>query len=98
MFILKSIGKIFLIPVWIILVIVGIIVKLIVHMVSISKSFVILGLVALAIGTIICYQDWIQVVFLICLIVSAFLVLFASVFVEVIVDLAREKVEGLFLA
>ena len=98
MFILKSIGKIFLIPVWIILVIVGIIVKLIVHMVSIAKSFVILGLVVLAIRTIICYQDWIQVVFLICLIVSAFLVLFASVFVEVIVDLAREKVEGLFLA
>lgn len=64
MFCLKIVGKILLIPVWFILIIVGIIVKLVVNMVSIAKSFVVLGLVALVIGTIICYQDWMQVAFL----------------------------------
>lgn len=40
MFCLKLIGKILLIPVWFILIIVGILVKLVVNMVSIAKSFV----------------------------------------------------------
>ena len=98
MFCLKLIGKILLIPVWFILIIVGILVKLVVNMVSIAKSFVVLGLVALAIGTIICYQDWVQVVFLFCLIVSAFLVLYVSVFIDVVIDLAREKLVRILLA
>lgn len=98
MFCLKLIGKILLIPVWFILIIVGILVKLVVNMVSIAKSFVVLGMVALAIGTIICYQDWVQVVFLFCLIVSAFLVLYVSVFIDVAIDLAREKLVRILLA
>ena len=98
MFCLKLIGKILLIPVWFILIIVGILVKLVVNMVSIAKSFVVLGLVALAIGTIICYQDWVQVVFLFCLIVSAFLVFYVSVFIDVAIDLAREKLVRILLA
>lgn len=98
MFGLKLIGKILLIPVWFILIIVGIPVKLIVNMISIAKSFVVLGLVGLAIGTIICYQDWVQVVFLFCLIVSAFLVLYVSVFIDAAIDLAREKLVRILLA
>ena len=98
MFCLKLIGKILLIPVWFILIIVGILVKLVVNLVSIAKSFVVFGLVALAIGTIICYQDWVQVVFLFCLIVSAFLVLYVSVFIDAAIDLAREKLVRILLA
>ena len=98
MFCLKLIGKILLIPVWFILIIVGILVKLVVNMVSIAISFVVLGLVALAIGTIICYQDWVQVVFLFCLIVSAFLVLYVSVFIDAAIDMAREKLVRILLA
>ena len=98
MFCLKLIGKILLIPVWFILIIVGILVKLVVNMISIANSFVVLGLVALAIGTIICYQDWVQVVFLFCLIVSAFLVFYISVFIDAAIDLAREKLVRILLA
>ena len=98
MFCLKIVGKILLIPVWVILIIVGIIVKLVVNMISIAKSFVVFGLVALAIGTIICYQDWVQVVFLFCLIVSAFLVFYISVFIDAAIDLAREKLVRILLA
>ena len=98
MFCLKLIGKILLIPVWFILIIVGILVKLVVNMVSIAKSFVVLGLVTLAIGTIIYYQDWVQVAFLFCLIVSAFLVLYVSVFIDAAINLAREKLVRILLA
>ena len=98
MFCLKLIGKILLLPVWLVLLVVGIPVKLIVNMISIAKSFVVLGLVALAIGTIICYQDWMQIAFLLCLIVSAFLVLYVSVFIDAVIDLAREKIVRIMLA
>ena len=98
MFCLKLIGKILLLPVWLVLLVVGIPVKLIVNMISIAKSFVVLGLVALAIGTIIFYQDWMQVAFLLCLIVSAFLVLYVSAFIDVAIDLARKKIVRILLA
>ena len=98
MFCLKLIGKILLLPVWLVLLVVGIPVKLIVNMVAIVKSSVVLLLVALAIGTIICYKDWVQVLFLLCMIISAFLVLYGSVFVEVVIGLAREKIERIILA
>lgn len=98
MFCLKLIGKILLLPVWLVLLVVGIPVKLIVNMISIAKSFVVLGLVGLAIGTIIFYQDWMQVAFLLCLIVSAFLVLYVSVFIDAAIDLAREKLVRILLA
>lgn len=98
MFCLKLIGKILLIPVWFVIIIVEIIVKLVVNMVSIAKSFVVLGLIALAIGTIICYRDWIQVAFLLCLIVSAFLVLYVCVFIDAAIDLVREKIVSILLA
>ena len=98
MFCLKLIGKILLLPVWLVLWVVGIPVKLIVNMISIAKSFVVLGLVGLAIGTIIFYQDWVQVVFLFCLIVSAFLVFYISVFIDAAIDLAREKLVRILLA
>ena len=98
MFCLKLIGKILLLPVWLVLLVVGIPVKLIVNMVAIAKSSFVLLLVSLAIGTIICYKDWVQVLFLLCMIISAFLVLYGSVFVEVVIDLAREKIERIILA
>ena len=98
MFCLKLIGKILLLPVWLVLLVVGIPVKLIVNMISIAKSFVVLGLVALAIGTIIFYQDWMQVAFLLCLIVSAFLVLYVSAFIDAAIDLARKKIVRILLA
>ena len=93
MTILKTIAKLVLFPVWIILVITGILVKIIVHAVTVIKSAIVGVIVILTIATMICYKDWIQVLFLISLIISACLVMFGSVFAEVLIDVAREKVE-----
>ena len=64
--ILKVAGKVLLIPLWFIISIIGAGVKLLVHMVAIAKKILGLGIMALFIGTVICYQDWLQATFLAC--------------------------------
>lgn len=98
MFILKLFGKILLFPVWLILVVVDIIVTVTVHVITVAKAILGLGLTALIIGTIVCYQDWVQVAFLLCMSAIMFLILFAGVFVEEMIGFARKRVENLFLA
>lgn len=97
MLLVKMIGKVFLIPIWLLLVISGIIVKLVVHIIAVAKIFILFGLIALMIGTIFCYRDWIHIAFLLCLIVTTVLIMYGSVFVEVVIDSLRSKIETLFL-
>ena len=61
--ILKVSGKVLLIPLWFIVSIIGVGVKLLVHMVAIAKKILGFGIVVLFIGTVLCYQDWIQAAF-----------------------------------
>ena len=97
MLILKMIGKIILIPLWVVLVIAGIITRIIVYAITFTKAILGLGLTALIIGTIVCYQDWVQVGFLLCMSAVMFFILFTGVFVEEMLIFAREKVEDLIL-
>ena len=61
MFILKVAGKIVLLPVWVVLVVIGIAVKILVQMYSIVHGIFGVLLVGLILGTAICYHDWVQV-------------------------------------
>ena len=83
MFVLKLVGKVLLIPVWILVAIAWICVKAAVSIYSFARGFAVLGLGALIIGTVICYHDWQQVLFLMCMYGVTFAVLFAGVFIEV---------------
>ena len=83
MFVLKLVGKVLLIPVWILVAITWIFVKVVVSIYSFARGFVVLGLGALMIGTLVCYHDWKQMLFLMCLYGVTFAVLFAGVFIEV---------------
>lgn len=83
MFVLRLIGKVLLIPVWILVAIAWIFVKAMVSIYSFARGFVVFGLGALIIGTLICYHDWKQVMLLMCLYGVTFAVLFAGVFIEV---------------
>lgn len=83
MFLLRLVGKVMLIPVWILVVIAWIFVKVVVSIYSFARGFVVLGLGVLIVGTLLCYHDWKQVMFLMCLYGITFAVLFAGVFVEV---------------
>lgn len=65
--ILKVVGRVLLIPLWFIISIIGGGVKLLVHMVAIAKKILGLGIMALFIGTVLCYQDWLQAAFLACM-------------------------------
>lgn len=46
---------------------------------------------ALLIGTVICYQDWLQAAFLACMGGVLISVLFAGEFIDTVIDLLREK-------
>lgn len=83
MFVLKLLGKVLLIPVWILVAIAWIFVKAVVSIYSFARGFVVFGLGALMIGTLICYHDWKQVMFLLCLYGVTFVALFIGVFIEV---------------
>lgn len=95
MIMLKIAKKIFLIPVWILLTIVGFGIKALVHIISVAKGILGLGLTALILGTIVCYQDWLQLAFLLCMSGVLFLIVFAGAAVDVAFDLAREKVSAM---
>lgn len=92
MFVLRLIGKVLLIPVWILVAIAWIFVKAVISIYSFARGFVVLGLGALMIGTLICYHDWKQVLFLMCLYGVTFVVLFAGVFLEVGLESIRTVV------
>lgn len=98
MFILRLVGKVMLIPVWILVVMAWIFVKVVISIYSFVKGFVVLGLGALMIGTVICYHDWNQVLFLMCLYGTTFAVLFAGVFIEVSLESIRMLVGKIIMA
>ena len=98
MFILKFAGKIALLPVWVILTVIGIAVKILVQMYSIVRGIFGLLLVGLILGTAICYHDWVQVAALAIASAMLYLVLFAGVFVDTLLDMTRENIVDFILS
>ena len=95
--ILKVSGKVLLIPLWFIVSIIGVGVKLLVHMVAIAKKILGFGIVVLFIGTVLCYQDWIQAAFLACMGGVLKFIVFAGEFIDAVMDLFRERICALIL-
>lgn len=98
MFILKVAGKIVLLPVWVVLVVIGIAVKILVQMYSIVHGIFRVLLVGLILGTAICYHDWVQVAALAIASAMLYLVLFAGVFVDTLLDMTRENIVDFILS
>ena len=98
MFIFKFAGKIALLPVWVILTVIGIAVKILVQMYSIVRGIFGLLLVGLILGTAICYHDWVQVAALAIASAILYLVLFTGVFVETLLDVTRENIVDFILS
>ena len=61
------------------------------------KKILGLGIMALFIGTVICYQDWLQAAFLACMGGVLIFILFAGEFIDTVIDLLREKICTLIL-
>lgn len=98
MFLLRLVGKVMLIPVWILIAIAWIFVRAVVSIYSVARGFVVFGLGVLMIGTLICYHDWKQVMFLLCLYGVTFAVLFTGVFIEVGLESIRTLVGKTIMA
>lgn len=93
----KMVGKVLLIPLWFIISIIGAGVKLVVHMASITKKILGFGIMALFIGTVVCYQDWLQAVFLACMGGVLVFILLIGEFIDMVIDFLREKICALIL-
>ena len=52
---------------------------------------------ALFIGTVICYQDWLQAAFLACMGSVLVFILLTGEFVDMVIDFLREKICALIL-
>ena len=89
MFILKLAGKILLLPVWLILFVIGLAVKMTVQTYAVVRGII---FTLLIIATAYCYHDWAQVAFLFSLSVILYLILFAGVFVDTVLDMTRERI------
>ena len=93
----KMVGIVLLIPLWFIISIIGAGVKLVVHMASITKKILGFGIMALFIGTVVCYQDWLQAVFLACMGGVLVFILLIGEFIDMVIDFLREKICALIL-
>nr|WP_270186902.1 hypothetical protein [Blautia massiliensis (ex Durand et al. 2017)] len=87
MFILKLAGKILLLPVWLILFVIGLAVKMTVQTYAVVRGILGFIFTLLIIATAYCYHDWAQVAFLFSLSVILYLILFAGVFVDTVLDM-----------
>ena len=92
MFILKFAGKILLLPVWLILFVIGLAVKMTVQTYAVVRGILGFIFTLLIIATAYCYHDWVQVAFLFSLSVILYLILFAGVFVDTVLDMTRERI------
>jgi len=88
MFILKLAGKILLLPVWLILFVIGLAVKMTVQTYAVVRGILGFLFTLLIIATAYCYHDWVQVAFLF----SLSVILFAGVFVDTVLDMTRERI------
>lgn len=98
MFIVKLIGKILLIPLWIIVAVLTGVVSFIVTVFGFARVISSIVLTMLLIGTLICYHDVIQIIFLLALILTGFLMLFAGVTIEMILEATRRKIGNMIFA
>lgn len=98
MFILKVIGKILLVPVWILSAIATAFVSAIVKILGFAKVITGIILTLLLVGTIICYQDLTQALFLIVLICIGYAILIAGVSVELAMEMIRDKLKNVVFA
>lgn len=92
MIIIKALAKVLLFPIWLILTALWLVMKAIVSVYSFLRTLIGTGLTLLIIGTAICYQDWIQVIFLGAILGFLFLIMAAGTFIEVVLDNMRQEI------
>ena len=78
--------------IWLILFVIGLAVKMTVQTYAVVRGILGFIFTLLIIATAYCYHDWVQVAFLFSLSVILYLILFAGVFVDTVLDMTRERI------
>ena len=97
MFLFKIIGKILLIQLWISIAIVWVIVKMMVGMYGVVEGILGFFLTLLILAVVICYRDWVQVVFLTTLSAILIAIFTAGVFVEMVLETVCKSIGQLIV-
>ncbi len=97
-FYIKLEGKILLVPVWLILFVIGLAVKMTVQTYAVVRGILGFIFTLLIIATAYCYHDWVQVAFLFVLSTILYLILFAGVVVDTVLDMTRESIIDFILS
>ena len=97
-FYIKLAGKILLVPVWLILFVIGLAVKMTVQTYAVVRGILGFIFTLLIIATAYCYHDWVQVAFLFVLSTILYLILFAGVVVDTVLDMTRESIIDFILS
>ena len=85
-------------PVWLILFVIGLAVKMTVQTYAVVRGILGFIFTLLIIATAYCYHDWVQVAFLFSLSVILYLILFAGVFIDTVLDMTRESIIDFILS
>ena len=72
--------------------VIGLAVKMTVQTYAVVRGILGFIFTLLIIATAYCYHDWVQVAFLFSLSVILYLILFAGVFVDTVLDMTRERI------
>ena len=72
--------------------VIGLAVKMTVHTYAVVRGILGFIFTLLIIATAYCYHDWVQVAFLFVLSVILYLILFAGIFVDTVLDMTRERI------
>ncbi|MBT9769726.1 hypothetical protein GPK74_07025 [Coprococcus catus] len=72
--------------------VIGLTVKMTVQTYAVVRGILGFIFTLLIIATAYCYHDWVQVAFLFSLSVILYLILFAGVFVDTVLDMTRERI------
>lgn len=92
LFIFKIIGRIILIPLWLILLLIGTAADILINLASIVKGWIGFVLTVLMIAVIVVNRDWVQGLFLLCLNSVLFIILFFGVLIGEIIKELRDRV------
>lgn len=96
-FLLKIIGRIILIPLWILLLLIGAAADILIGLACTVKGFIGFFLTILMVAVIVVNRDWVQGLFLLCLNSALFVILFFGALIGEIIKNLRDRIGSIVI-
>lgn len=97
LFFLKIIGRIILIPLWVLLLLIGAVADILIGLAYTVKGFIGFFLTVLMVAVIVVNRDWVQGLFLLCLNSVLFVILFFGALIGEIIKNLRDRIGSIVI-